>query len=295
MNSPISLGKRLSFVLVALFCCFSAHAQKHISGTVTDKQGTPIFKANVMEIDKTHRILNQTTTDKQGNFVLAVNDALNGYLRISANGFILQREHIRRNSQKFNIKMEIRKASRLSLIQKQATGKKPRVFRSKQLLCGRSGMHMEPWTVQVERLTDTLYVLQLPVKAENLSGTYKEGRSITFLDNNDYQITMCYNGEDAVAITGNPDFADLKERRDMQNIGNFQLRNGSDSQDSNEPIYYYPQFILTQDDIDILLAQSDRLARVAVDTEAGDNYWLVYPLESFSKELKKAVTKLNKK
>lgn len=286
---------RILILLVACMASLSAQAQQRVSGTITDSQGEPIYKANVMEMDKDHRILNQTTTDRRGNFVMAVRDTLTGYLRITANGYDMQRERIRKNQQILHIQMEERQASRLSQIREKNASAKPREVKTTRLLCGRSGMHEEPWTVKIERLNDTLYVLQLPVKA-SVSGIYKEGRSITFLDKNDYQIIMAYNGEDAMPVEGYPNEDGAWNTKDMQSIGNFKLQSHLDEINKEDlSIYFYPQFILTREDMEILTTQADLLRIVAVDTEAGDNFWQVYPQESFSKEMKKILTKLDKK
>lgn len=283
----------LSFVLL-LLTCISANAQLRISGTVTDSLGNPIFKANVMEMDIYHRILNQTSTDKKGNFVMSVRDTLTGYLRISANGYVNTRDRIRKNLQSFHIKMEERKASRLSMIMQKA-GSKSNSIQSIDLLCGRSGAHVEPWLVTIEKLTDSLYVLQMPVKAIHASSVYKEGRTMTLLDANDYPIITCYNGEEALPISGAPNEYDHDRLKDQQSIGNFQMKSGTQLNAIDDNLYFYPQFILTIDDIEVLMAQSDHLARITVDTEGGDNFWFVYPMENFTKEFQKIFKKLNKK
>lgn len=291
--SPHTFRKLLSLLLLLTWAS-NIFSQQRISGTVTDSLGHPLFKANITEIDKNHRIVNQTTTDHRGNFVMAVRDTLTGHLRISANGYVTQRDRIRRNQQVLRVSLEKRKASRLSTLMAKNTNKKSKAIRSKKLFCGRNGAHEEPWMVMVERLSDSIYVLQIPVKAQNMAGNYKEGRTMSFLDLNDYQIITVYNGEDAIPIEGNPDSYDPRDHNEMQRIGNFKLHNGFEEYTTDNPIYFYPQFILTLDDIQILLAQADRLSRIAVDTEAADNFWLVYPMDTFHKELTKIIDKLNK-
>jgi len=291
----LSLGKKSLIIFVLAFCALSVQAQLRISGIVTDSLGNPIFKANIVEMDVYHRILNQTTSDKRGNFVMSVRDTLTGYLRISANGYVSTRDRIRKNLQLFNIKLEERKASRLSQILKQTKNGNDNSIQSKNLLCGRSGARVEPWLVTIFPLTDSLFVLQLPVKAIDGSALYKEGRTMTFLDANDYPIITCYNGEDAVAFPGAPNDYDRESLKSMQSIGNFRVKSGTHMNAVEDDVYFYPQFILSLEDIEVLMAQVENLARVTVDTEAGDNYWFVYPMDTFAKEFKKILSKLTKK
>lgn len=290
--------------LIRVLVCFclllgmgSYAKAQHVSGHITDSLGAPIFKAYVMEMDVNHRILNQTTTDKSGNFVMAVTNTNGGYLRITADGFVTMRDRVMQDQQRYNLVMAKRPASKLSLIQQLPDGKRKYV-RTKKLLCGRSGAHVEPWLVMVERLTDSIFVVQLPVKADNLASSYKEGRSMIFLDTNDYHMVMSYNSEEAYAVAGEPDDYDV-----WTNDVAFQRTNAMRGQKSayevpdydGGSIYFYPQFLFTLDELQMLASQSDRLARLAVDTQAGDNYWLVYPMDGFGKELQKILTKLTKK
>ena len=296
MNFQPASAKHLILILLLAVCNLTAQAQQRISGTVTDSLGNPINKVYVIEMDKEHRILNQTTTDRRGNFVMSVRDTLTGYLRFTAGGYDMHRDRIRRNLQRFSIQLAEHKASRLSVIRQKDNGQKPRYVVTSKLLCGRIGVHEEPWTVSLERLNDSLYVLQMPVKADNPAGLYKEGRSVTFLDMNDYQLTMAYNGEDALPVAGYPNEDGVWNTKDMQRIGNFKLQSQRESIDreQNLPIYFYPQFILTREDLQILTNQADRLRLVAVDNEAGNNFWQVYPMDGFAKELRKILGKLDK-
>ncbi len=287
-----SVNQKVLAMLTMAFVSLAANAQS-ISGRVTDQNGKPIFKANIMEMDKNHRILNQTTSDKNGNFVMSARDTLAGHLCITCNGYVMMHERIRNTHDRFHIHLEERKPSRLSTLSKNDFNTKNSSFETRRLLCGRSGAHVEPWNVVFERISKDTYILQLPVKASHTTGVYKEGRTITFLDDNDYQIILCYNGEDAPALRCSPN--DYEFRKNMQEIGNYKAQTGTQINALEEDIYYFPQFVITQDDLDILMAQPERLARIAVDTEDADNYWLVYPLDTFTKEMKKILTKMNNK
>ena len=56
--------------MVFLFLGLAASAQVLIKGRVTDKQGNPVQRASISVIDADNRIVNGTSTDIEGNFVL---------------------------------------------------------------------------------------------------------------------------------------------------------------------------------------------------------------------------------
>ena len=150
--------------------------------------------------------------------------------------------------------------------------------------------------VQIEQLNDTVFSLQMPVTSINKNGTYPEGRTMVFLDKNDYHMLMGYNCEDAYPIIGNPSDEDTWNTIGKDNnFGKYNAQNASLLTDSNEPVYYYPQFLFTLDELQMLCKQADNLSYIIIDIETGDNYWNVYPLESFGKELTRILTKLQKK
>lgn len=287
---------RLLVAVVAVFCHLSAQAQSHVSGTITDSLGTPIFKAYVMETDNENRIHNSTTTDRSGNFTMAYTGAPNRYLRITADGYVTTHRKIETEEQLVRFSLAKRPVSRLSELRKQSTGKRKYV-RSTKLLCGRSGIHEVPWTVLIEAINDTTFMLQMPVTAIDKRGVYPEGRTMVFLDKNDYHMLMGYNGEDANAILGNPADESIWNNFGKEGITEKVYAKNAESNfiDSNDPVYYYPQFLFTLEEMQMLCDKSDRLAYLIVDIETGDNYWNVYPMESFGKELTKILTKLTKK
>ena len=61
---------KIYWVLAFFFLGLSASSQVLIKGKVTDKKGEPVQKASVSVIDADNRIVNGTSTDIEGNFVL---------------------------------------------------------------------------------------------------------------------------------------------------------------------------------------------------------------------------------
>ena len=81
--------KNIKYILtLALFLCASvAFAQsKRISGHVWSKADGPVIMANVVEIDKSNRIVSATQTDVSGNFSLTIKNAANK-LQVSYIGY----------------------------------------------------------------------------------------------------------------------------------------------------------------------------------------------------------------
>lgn len=78
--------KYLLFSLLCLCCATTALAQTRISGHVFNGTDGPVMMANVTEMDNNGRIINNTTTDINGNFSMSVANPKNK-LRISFVGY----------------------------------------------------------------------------------------------------------------------------------------------------------------------------------------------------------------
>lgn len=77
INIYNSTCRKMMMLCVMLICSISAMAQiTQVSGTVSDDFG-PLLGATVCEIDGSGRIINNTTTDFDGNFVMAVKNQKN--------------------------------------------------------------------------------------------------------------------------------------------------------------------------------------------------------------------------
>lgn len=270
---------------------FNLRAQQSISGTVTDSDGNPIFKANVMEVDRVNRIDHYTTTDPNGLFTMGFTGKSQNYIFVTADGFQTYHRSIGDATQLLKIHLKKRPVSRLSEIRKKAAGTKRRFVKTNKLLCGRSGLQEVPWTTIVEAINDSIFMLQLPVTTINKHATYHEGRTITFLDKNDYHMLLAYNGEEAYPILGNPADDDIWDHMGKEVPSLVFTRDDSDPELS---AYFYPQFLFTLSDLQMLCDQADRIGYILVDIETADNYWNYYTLDTFGKELKRILDKLTK-
>lgn len=77
--------------LALCFCCAVSFAQKRVTGHVWSKnENGPIIMANVVEVDKSNRIISSTHTDANGNFSLAIKNPQNT-LQISYIGYKTER------------------------------------------------------------------------------------------------------------------------------------------------------------------------------------------------------------
>lgn len=287
MKKPFSL-KFITTTLL-LSSAISASAQR-ISGTVTDSIGNPIANASVTEVDANHRVLSNTRTDGSGNFNMQLRSMGNTRIRISADGYKMLSKRSERG-QKQTFLMAKKTASQLSIAEKANQGFKRNHILTEKLFCGRSGATEVPWTVMLEQIGDTTFVLRMPVKASAMNATYNEGRSVTFVDWGESQLLMSYNGEDCPAIGGYPnERSTWKYVTDREDVMHDMHRDYGGS--TSESIYFYPAFMLTLDEVNTLIKEADHLGRLLIDTEQADNVWFMYPRASFSKELSKVLKKL---
>lgn len=70
---------KIKYLLLLILCCGAsvAFAQTRISGYVYNEKDGPIMMANVQEVDANQRVINSTTTDMSGNFVMSVKNTKN--------------------------------------------------------------------------------------------------------------------------------------------------------------------------------------------------------------------------
>ena len=90
---------------LALCCAFTAvMAQKRISGHVWSELDGPVIMANVVELDKTNRVVSATQTDASGNFSLAIKNTANT-LQVSYIGYATRKLPIGETT-KFNVELK---------------------------------------------------------------------------------------------------------------------------------------------------------------------------------------------
>lgn len=108
----------LTFVL-ALFCTVAFAQQKRITGHVFSKTDGPIIMANVVEKDKSNRVVSATQTDAGGNFSLAIRSAENR-LEISYIGYQTFNETI---GARTSFRVELKDRARFTEVEVKATRK----------------------------------------------------------------------------------------------------------------------------------------------------------------------------
>lgn len=275
-------------LLVALVCHATAIAQR-VSGTVVDSLGRAIAKADVMELDKNHRVLNFTRTNKNGVFTMRVNNPDAAHIRISAWGYnTLSERTVPQQGLTFTLTEKT--PSRLQQIEATRTKGKRRYVLTNKLLCGRSLAREVPWLVMLEHLCDTMYVLRLPIKAEALSGQYKENRMAIFEAKNQDIILQLYNGEDATPVEGNPNES-ATWNPFTEEVRTVMTQTGYGDLNDDATYYYYPAFIITSSQLRLLQEKALDFSRLMINNERANNYWIMYPMNNFAKELQRAVAK----
>ena len=93
--------------LLTLALCFAftaVMAQKRISGHVWSELDGPVIMANVVELDKTNRVVSATQTDASGNFSLAIKNPANT-LQVSYIGYATKKLPIGETT-KFNVELK---------------------------------------------------------------------------------------------------------------------------------------------------------------------------------------------
>lgn len=97
---------RIKYLLTIALCfCFTAIvAQKRISGHVWSQLDGPVMMANVVELDKSNRVVSATQTDASGNFSLTIKNPAN-ILQVSYIGYSVEKLPIG-NTTSFKIELK---------------------------------------------------------------------------------------------------------------------------------------------------------------------------------------------
>jgi hypothetical protein len=275
---------RINSILCIIFLvCISplCHAQKiNISGQVSNN-GQGIINAQVVEIDQNLRILNQTNTDDQGFFNLKVSGE-NTSIRVSAEGM---KKYVCKIgiTRKWNIILE--KDSSTNVIY---TYKKK--IETSKLLVGHLNGRIVPQIVWIEQLSDTTYALIIPVRVYNGVEQYPKGRMLCIQNFKGHILIKTENIETAVPYEGRPKTYDPHVRT----TSNYSMDNETSFTSNSNDYFCYPRFLLSKNDLEILINKNKEISIFAVDTSRGDNFWKFYTGRNFAKELQKILKKLSK-
>ncbi len=234
-----------------------------------------------MEMDGNHRVLNQTFSNHEGRFVLRVTGTKTS-LRVTARG-------MRRFTQKIggNTKWQIE----LKADNSPDDGITPRMRQeTTKLLVGRMGNRAIPQITWVEQLTDSTYTLIVPVRMPSLVEEYPKGRKLTITNFNGHTVAMGECIAQALPEEGLPQSWDP-----YVHVSSGTSADNSTALTTNDRNYFaYPRFLFTKEQLEYLIDHSSELACFAVDTSRGDNYWMLYPSTSFSRQLQKILNKMLK-
>lgn len=166
--------QRIKLLLILSLSGMMAYAQvQKIQGRVMH-EGEPLVKANVVELDANHRVINQTQTDNAGYFSMNVSGGKTS-VRVTYDGM-----------RRFTRKIGTQTTWEIELDKDNETDGKTAKSRHEttKLLVGHVQGRAIPQLTWVEHLTDTSYCLVVPVRVFKGVEEYPSGRKITVQDYN---------------------------------------------------------------------------------------------------------------
>lgn len=269
-------------ILSLLFALSSimAYAQiQKIQGRVIH-EGEPLAKANVVELDANHRVINQTQTDVAGFFSMIVSGGKTS-VRVTYDGM---RRFTRKIGTQTTWEIELEKDN-------ETDGKRVKSrYETNKLLVGHVQGRAVPQLTWLEHLTDTTFCLVVPVRVFKGVEDYPSGRKITVQDYNSRIVATGECIETATAEEGAPESWDPFVRTSTNNSADNNSQFTTDDRD----YFCYPRFVFSKTELEYLIDHSTEIACFAVDTSRGDNYWLYYTSKNFGKELQKLLNRMLK-
>ena len=268
---------RLFFITTLLWASSAFAQQQNVSGIVKDSEGG-IAKVSVREIDSEHRVLNHTTTDRNGLFSFRVRD-IHHSLQFYAPGYRTF-SHKMLGSKSFKVTLEKRRTSPYVASAKV-------ILKSEHLFCGHYLGEIVQQQAWMEKLCDTLYTIILPVEMERPVDEYPAGRQLIVLDEAGGQVMQLENVVDVYPIAGDPD--DVSQSCIAQNYkGRDYIPGGNEDE---KRFYAYPHFQISQAQLEQLCSKPELLGRLAVDTYRANNYWNFFPTDRTIELFRKALEK----
>lgn len=275
MKAKIIISLTLAFVSIITY----AQGLKIHGRVLHEKE--PLAKANVVEMDANHRIINHTLTDAAGYFTLNVTGGKTS-VRVTYNGM---RKFTRKIGNKTVWEIVLEKES-LSESKKKVKSR----HETSKLLVGHLQGRSIPQLTWLEHLTDTTFCLIIPVRVFSAVEEYPMGRKVTVQDYNGRIVAVGNCIEDAVPEEGVPESWDPYIRTSSNNSAN----NNSQFTTNDRDYFCYPRFMFTKTELEYMIDHSQDLACFAVDTSRGDNYWMYYAGKHFAKEIQKILNKMLK-
>ena len=273
------MSYRIFTTLLSITFSVLLHAQGiQIQGRVLHED-EPLAKANVVELDANHRIVNQTLTDEAGFFTLNVSGGKTS-LRVTYQGM---KKFTKKIGTQTNWEIELKK-------EESNNGKVKSRHETTKLLVGHLNGRVIPQLTWIEHLTDTTFCIIVPVRVYNAVEEYPMGRKMSIQNYNGHIVAIGHCIEPAVPEEGTPQSYDPYVRTSTNNSAD----NNSQLTTNDRDYFAYPRFVFTKTELEYLIDHTSELACFAVDTSRGDNFWLYYKSKYFSKELQKILNKMLK-
>ena len=273
------MSNRIFTTLLSITFSVLLHAQGiQIQGRVLHED-EPLAKANVVELDANHRIVNQTLTDEAGFFTLNVSGGKTS-IRVTYQGM---KKFTKKIGTQTNWEIELKK-------EESNNGKVKSRHETTKLLVGHLNGRVIPQLTWVEHLTDTTFCIIVPVRVYNAVEEYPMGRKMSIQNYNGHIVAIGHCIEPAVPEEGTPQSYDPYVRTSTNNSAD----NNSQLTTNDRDYFAYPRFVFTKTELEYLIDHTSELACFAVDTSRGDNFWLYYKSKYFSKELQKILNKMLK-
>lgn len=284
------MKKTMTMLLMLMLTSLTALAQQ-LSGKVMDARG-PLEGVTVAEVDKNDRVLNQTTTDGNGIFLLALRSNKNK-VRVSKNGYRHITEGIDgRTMVRFT--MTSKGIMDLNTLQ---TIKKPKGEDTKGILeaHANNGQVMEQW-VRIEQFTDTSYIFAIALSALPQQATYTAGNALLFLDIADRRLLRARCVVDSYPVEQVDIVPDIETL--IHGDGGLPTTSGDlqfrvNQRNGANPKYWLtPCFEISQKGFEALFAKERDLFRVAVEIPDTDGFWFLYPTEGWETELRNIISRI---
>lgn len=167
---------------------------------------------------------------------------------------------------------------------------KGRTITTRKLIESHATINSVPIEVTLQKIGPKLYTFSLPIEMPNAVEEYPQGRQLGFQDNMGNIIVQTING-----VSVNPT-ASMTDENDENRFFSDRIHSNSTFEASNPKDYYFchPRFILTQEQLDVLLKKGDSIQRIVVTKADGNSFWYYYPTSKFQKEIGKIIAKMAK-
>lgn len=279
--------KKLTMLLAMLMSVACSFAQQRLSGKITDGN-VALEGVHIEEVDEANRILNHTYTNASGIYVLMLRSA-SSKVRVAKQGYETIEQKLKGES-RVNFTMVAHATQNVNVLQKL---KNAPFVESQHLLEGHDNHDkaiLQP--VHIEQMSDSTFIICVPVVPSNKTNMYPAGRKMLFLNIIDNRMLTLKCVQDCFPIGNNTidfDFA----IHSPQATADYNIGNGRSLKVN---YYLYPCFMFTRKDMDKFIEKKAKNTfRIAIETDDGKGYWFLYPTKTFVTELKRMMDRFDTK